>query len=570
MSPDRQAAVDAVRAQGVEVIHFNQWADTPSGYDLLILGQTVPVDLLDPRQKVLGLRTLNRKTRLDALARAGLPVQPYGAPTDMAALDLLRQSWGGGPVIAKLDWSFRRAGIALLPDGAPLPLDFDPTSDVIMQPLLGDPRTLKIDVCADQVLGATWLDTRAITAPNWQIVGPRGQWTTDVSDHIAQIASDAGRALMAYGCGYISLDIMISDDSPRIIEANTTSVGKAQWRDEPHPYAERLARGLMACVAQIDALPDVAALTDLAMTGGNANEAVAPGQSIGTFTTPPDLPAILDNMMLAADETPAEDQAEIANEMVAALIAHARDKVPFYRQVSGDLPPVDQTLIQAKTLDFTARGHPPEHGIVRHAPSLDGITPAALTTRFAAEVSAAVRRRALRWNAVTGVKEHPLIDTASAGQGGIGYDSPAEAIWQALGDDPVTLWTRPETALRLADSLADGADQSAIPLRAIVLSGPPLDPAARDRITQALNIPVVETLYHPGAGCFAIRCPKHGGYHLLPDAVTVDALSPLTITSPYNYAQPVIRQQTELTAERIGAYTCDCPVKPALTINLRD
>jgi len=162
----------------------------------------------------------------------------------------------------------------------------------------------------------------------------------------------------------------------------------------------------------------------------------------------------------------------------------------------------------------------------------------------------------LRWVGVTGCAERILIDTASAAQGGIGHDSPADEIWQAIGDDPVTLWTRPETTMRLADSLPKDNNS----LRGIVVSGTPLDLHTHKYIADILGTVVTEVLYHPAAGCYAIRCPHSGGYHMLTDVVTLHNHPSKSITSFYNYAQPAIKLQILEGATRIDEASCSCPV----------
>ncbi|MBP0485171.1 hypothetical protein [Sagittula salina] len=612
--------MSALRRSGVEVIHFDRWSSAPDASDLLILGQTVPLDCLVGDQKVLGLRTLNRRTRLDVLAQAGLPVQDYGTPNSTADLATLCRNWNSDAAVVKLDWSFRRAGIALLPVGAPLPLEFDPSCDVAMRPLDGDPRTLKIDIFADQVLGATWLDTRAITAANWQMIGPRGQWTAKLTPEVEQMVVVAGRAMLPHGVGYASIDVMFSDTGPRIIEANTTSVGTAYWRSAPQPYADALARGVLAVLDRLEDLPTATALAPAANTSRNAAEAVAPDRVAGHFTPPRDMAAILESMMHEADLMPEAARAQQAAAVEAELLDHARANVPAYRAAPASNLDSVVSLAEydARRLDFTARDWPERHGMVapavaipasvsslpapnaHRAPGADGqqtltLTLASQQTRFAAQVDAAVRRRALLWAGATLPKrELVLIDRANASQAGLGCDSPPVDIWAALADMPdLTLWTTVRTALALAQSVAPSGAQrqpdmsdstgrtgrivrpASGSLRGIVLSGPLSTRQERETIARTLGVPVAEVMHLGPAGCVAIRCPEHGMFHTLTDVARLEpeaatgSAAPLIVTAFYNLAQPVIRLRTAARGFAVVSPPgCSCPARPGPVIAL--
>jgi len=585
LSPERALTRDLLAEQGIRLVHFGARDASMLQADVTLLGQTVSVDWLPDDKKVLGLRTLNRRTRLDVLAENGLPVQPYGAPADDAAFADLLARWGVRHAVVKLDWSFRRAGVTALPvrhDQKPrLPLGFDPSMDVVMQPVKGDPRTLKVDLFAGHVLGATWLDTRQIATPNWQMIGVRGQWPATLSADLQTMLEKASEVLLRYGCGYSSLDVMFADDGPRIIEANTTSVSTVFWRDNPEPYAQNLARAIAACLQRRDDIPKVRDITMLARGCRNEDEAVLLEPNPDRLTLPPDFDMHMDAMMREADSLSEVERVALGKMVEADLMEHARLTVPAYRADPGALGQVVTSQAMAhRPLDYVSRDWPDGHGTLSYAVSTDlDAGQATLRTRFSSQVEAAAHRRALRWVGVRDPgKEVELIDRAHAGQLCIGHDTPADQILTRLdGAGRVSLWTTGATALALAQAMSTCAPKD-LNICGIVLAGPPLARSDRRRIADAIGAPVAEVLYVPPAGTVAIRCPDLGLYHVLSDVGRVeigntkgreDRVGSIIVTGFYNFAQPMIRVETDLQGCIVtSAPTCSCPVSNDQMISL--
>jgi hypothetical protein len=581
LTPDRAILKSELAARGCQLSFYCHWDAALLQSDLLVLGDTVPVESLRPDQKVLGLRTLNRRTRLDVLAKAGLPVQPYATPRNDADFQTVLRDWGIEKAIVKLDWSFRRAGVVAL---SRLPLGFDPACDVVMKPVTGgDSRTLKVDLFAGHVLGASWLDTRPIGQPNWQMIGPRRQWQATLSAYDEALWVKASRALLPHGVGAASIDVMIGPDGPVIIEANTTNVSTAFWRDVPRPYADRLSQALVECLHRVDNLPPISGLAEQARKGGNDYEAILPDQTPGDFHLPDDICAELDTMMREADALSESERVALGERVEADLLRHAKVTVPAYLPDPDALRRVvSASEYHRRSLDFIARRWPDQHGMVTHALATDLQNgQAGLQTRFAAAVEASLHRRALRWAGVANPgQEVTLIDFACAGQDGLGRDTPAEEILNSLaGKGPVSLWTTADTACRLADAL-NGAHAAKVDIRGIVLAGPPLVPTERRRISFATGARVAEVLYLPPAGTLAIRCPVLGLYHVLSDVGRVEAVLgaavrpgvyPLVMTGFYNFAQPMINVQTGLHGSlALSPPPCSCPVSETPMIGLSD
>ena len=404
LSPERKTVCDLLAAQGIRLVHFGARDEAMLQADLIVLGQPVSVDWLPADKKVLGLRTLNRRTRLDVLAENGLPVQPYGAPSDDGEFADLLTEWNSDGAVVKLDWSFRRAGVTFLSvergQLPSLPLGFDPTMDVVMQPVIGDPRTLKVDLFAGHVLGAAWLDTRAIATANWQMIGVREQWPACISAEVEEMLAQASKVLLQYGCGYASVDVMFAQDGPRIIEVNTTGVGTAFWRENPEPYAQNLAHAISQSIQSLSDIPAVKDIAFLARANRNEAEAAMTEPKPGRIIAPPvDLDMHMDAMMREADSLTEPERQALGRRVEADLIEHARRAVPAYRVDPDAIEQgVDLRDFSNRPLDFIARNWPDGHGILSYAvsPNLTN-GKATLRTSFAAHVEAATHRRALRW-----------------------------------------------------------------------------------------------------------------------------------------------------------------------------
>lgn len=585
LSPERALTRDLLAERGIRLDHFSRWDEALSQADLVVLGQTVSLDCLPIDDVVLGLRTLNRRTRLDVLAENGLPVQPFEAPADDDAFADILARWDTAHAVVKLDWSFRRAGVISLPNRhSPkprLPLGFDASQDVVMKPLIGDPRTLKVDLFAGHVLGAAWLDTRPIGTPNWQMIGVREQWPAPLSTEVEAMLARASDVLLQYGCGYASIDVMFAEDGPRIIEANTTSVGTAFWRQHPEPYAHNLAQALAQCVNRRSEIPRVSDIAELAHNSRNEDEAVSLDLVRNRRAPPRDVEMHMEAMMREADRLTEDERVTLGRKVEADLIAHARQTVPAYvanPEALGQI--ISGHDLSSRPLDFVARDWSHEHGILSYAVSPDlEAGEAGLRTRFAAQIEAASHRRALRWAGVMDPgTEVALIDRAHAGQLGLGADTPAQEIIETLdGAGRVYLWTTRTTALALAQAIPDLAPKD-LNISGVVLIGEPLERRDRAWISGAIGSPVVEVLYLPPAGTVAIRCPDLGLYHVLSDLGRIEVgpsnghasgVGPIIVTGFYNFAQPMIRVQTDLSGCFITSLPkCSCPISSDLMLRL--
>ena len=560
-APSHQLLKDLLAAQGVDLEFHNYWRPETTQGDLLILATAAPQNLLPDHIKALGQRTLNRRTRLDALARFEGVAQPYGTPSSSEELTDLLDQWDARDAVLKFDWSLRRLGVQQVSRNAQgaarLPSSFDPARDVVMKRIQGAAFTIKVDSFAGHVLGASRLDTREVGSPNWQTIGPRQIEPYDLTPEIEDCVSRAGRALLPYGVGYCGFDVMLDEAGPRVIEVNATNVGTAFWMDRPNPYAERFAQAILATLTQLDTIPDFGALRSMAIEAGNDREANAPK----TPPPPPstgdvevDVLANLDRMVAQAETYDEAERVLIGEEARAALWDHAQQHVPAWGSHSG--PPtgaVSDAEIRTDPAHYLAKWIPPDHGSILFFPSLHSGTNLA-ATHFTGLFETALRHRALR---VAGgqapYKEVALVDRMSSDQAGLGYDSAASKVWDHLAQQGPAFLSLPDFAL---DDWLGEIEASGVPenLKGIVVIS-----EGRSVPNQVqVDLPIARLLYTAPTGSYAVLCPSCGHFHGMSDAaeVTLDQSRALLVTGVFNYAMPVFRYDTGLKARRVDAPNC--------------
>lgn len=207
---------------------------------------------------VLGQRLLNRRQRLVVLAHAAVPVAPWAAPRDGRGVVALFDRWGVETILYKADWSWRRKGVLVVRRDDTL--GYDPTGDVFMQILGGDPDTYKVDLFRDVVLGARVYRTPSAHDPRFHH-DPHPSSPYQPSRRLREISQRAGSALARYGSGYLSLDFMRAGGRWVLIEANISGVGIVDpWRMRPHQYADRYAAGVLAWLGARESRPALSTL----------------------------------------------------------------------------------------------------------------------------------------------------------------------------------------------------------------------------------------------------------------------------------------------------------------------
>lgn len=585
MSPDRQALANHLDKAGIRFVQTNCWHTDDLEADLVWACDPVAASLVPDTMRIVGQRTLNRKTRLDAVLGAGASVVPYAAPCDDMQFSEMLAQWDVAQAVVKFDWSYQRAGVFLWP-AAPtqnpkLPSGFDPSCDIIMRRHIGAADTLKVDAFAGHILGASVLKTQAIGLPNWRELKDDGHVTVALDPETERMLSAVSRALVSHGVGYASFDLMQGPDGARIIEVNTSGVGTRIWQSEPEPYARKLAAALAECIAQPEQFPLFGELRIKASQ--NNNDAEAPelsNPSIAPETEPEEalnLEDVIEDMTRSVEALPEAERVSIADETYASLLVWAGENIPYYaaRDDKADPSPISRSEVQQNTPSLIARSVPKQFG--RIEPAYCGGTtqpPLALCrTRFAHLIDLAVQRRALRWAGVADAGPiQRLLGQGTSQQGGLSADMDPNALadrLHALGRQ--ALWSRPSVLVRLALSI--GQDRArALPISGILSSHEPLGAGQKAFLEDQFGTAVAETYHLGSAGPIGIRCQNCWSFHLMTDTTRIEVLTPdgarapsgttgsLVVTSLYDLAMPLLRFDTADQAylEETDAHTCGC------------
>ena len=585
----------------------NHWSDEHAEADLLVVDEPLPDsdELLDCR--ILGQRTLNRRTRLDVAARCGAPVAPFGGPRNDRELDELAARWSSDCAVLKYDWSSRRRGVFLWPLQSglrkPFPNDFDPESDVFMAFQGDDPQTYKIDAFGGVLLGAYVLKTRDMRSPAWETVLHQDILRIDLlSEETRRPIEAVSLALLDHGAGYSSFDLMRSGDEYRIIEINTCSVGTGIWNDLPQQYADAYSQGIVETLKQIDRVPRYRDLREAALRCRNDSEAVELPRSATTVAAPPtevgsepwrtSAEAGFMKVLEKSDRISAYEMRASLVRPLKTLLRHAREHVPFYSDRLGmlfssdgtidlrawkDVPIVHRADVANRRGDFSARTLPRLQASISHV-STGGTENQAMTvprSRLAAAVASCISVRFFTWHdipfadtlatirrpnvggATEGRTWAPSFAAAERGpEFELSSAAPATAQLEWLNElGPVWLNTRPSLAQQLALTVKK-QPRLKPNLRGLLTSGEILTHDQRRVCRDFLGHAPRDIYALAEVGGVALQCPQSDAYHVQAEAVLVEVLDQagrgcpkgatgrLVVTPLYNLAMPLIRYDT--------------------------
>ncbi|MGE0846164.1 MAG: hypothetical protein AB7L41_07830 [Flavobacteriaceae bacterium] len=586
--------------EGVDLVVDNRWSADYAAAELIVGADPLPdaPELLDCR--ILGQRTLNRRTRLDVAATCGAPVAPFGGPTGDAGLDALAAEWGGGLAVLKYDWSARRNGVFLWPLDAgkrrPFPADFDPSRDVFMAFQEGDPGTYKIDTFAGVILNAYILPTSDMREPAWHAIRERKHFPFEPPPDLAADIRRVSRELLRHGAGYASFDTMLSGGVFRIIEMNTCGVGTAPWDDWPETYAENYAAGILAALADLDAVPRYRELREQALALGNDEQAVTlPRRDPAADAAPrprgiaPELEFL--QTLAGTESVSAAEMEDFTAGPTAALLRNARDHSPFYAgrldAVVGSDGAVDlgrwdeialltRDDVALRRQDLLARRMPPVHGSIAHLFTAGTAHPPMTVSRsrFSTAAASVAGTRFYTWHDIAfagpmATIRRPQVvreraDTAWAprwipGERGEEYELESSApvrdqLEWLRGRGRVWLRSRPSLLQQMA--LAVRADPALKPeLAGIVSSREILTADVRRLAREHLGHEPLDVYYLSEAETVAFQCPA-GAWHVQAELVRVELLDEagrpcrrgetgrVVVTPLYNLAMPMIRYDT--------------------------
>ena len=311
---------------------------------------------------------------------------------------------------------------------------------------------------------------------------------------------------------------------------------------------------------------------------------------------------------------PPERLEQAQRRQLAALLAHARDQVPFYRtRLPRDWPPPEDALaweaawrslpiltrddIQAADAAeaMLADALPPGHGEYREI----------FTSGSTGRPVRAIRSQLweLVWNAFT-LRDHlwhrrdvagtmAVIRESGAGkaawpegdaQDGWGFSSaglfatgrlvslnvttPVEQQWEwLLRRDPDYLLSHPSILARLAEAARESGRRPPR-LRQAIAIAETLRPETRQAIEAGLGVPVVDIYSTREAGYLALQCPDHPHYHVQSEGLRIEVVDQdgapcapgetgrVLVTPLHNLAMPLIRYDIGDAAE-VGP-PCPC------------
>jgi len=234
-------------------------------FKAVLLAHPMRTKFFKKDQKILGLRTINRKQRL-VIASEVLSEQyvaPWSSPSNDEELKEVVSTWGSDQYIFKYDWSAAKRGVRIKniqTEG--LPNDYNNTKDVVMKYLDEDPITYKVDIFCGNVLNGWALQTKSIEHEDFL------KYTK--TPKVFQIPADLrleleklSEVLIEYGCGYASFDMMNYEGNLKIIEMNTNSVGRnISWANFGDIYLDTYTSAIQNLLENLDKVPMLGALED--------------------------------------------------------------------------------------------------------------------------------------------------------------------------------------------------------------------------------------------------------------------------------------------------------------------
>lgn len=282
---------------------------------------------------------------------------------------------------------------------------------------------------------------------------------------------------------------------------------------------------------------------------------------------------------------------------LAALLRHARETVPYYREIPAysslrgigtlgaddwrRLPILTRETLQAAGLRMRSEALPADHGPVTELMTTGstGRPVRGLTTRVTRALWSSITLREMLWhdrdftgkfaairadmtssipsggtvNASWGPSVGAVFETGPGMFLSIDHDVATQAEWLSE-HDPDYLLTYPSNALALAHHFrATGARLRN--LRELSTYGEALSVEVRSACRQAWKVPVVDMYSAQEIGYIALQCPENETYHVQSETVYAEVLDDdgrpcgpgelgrVVITCLHNYATPLLRYE---------------------------
>ena len=240
-------------------IHLDVRQDLPASrdhdaYSAIILSDPIELDW-HVQTPFLGMRTLNRLQRLQIAEQCGVRTVPW------VPAELTKEALGK---VLKFDWSYGRRGVFLLDETniQQLMQRVDPSRDILMDYVSGDPTTFKVDVACGVVLGCWALRTHPIESSLFRSTGtPFHEWDADPKTLTA--ISALSKRLIEEGVFLSSVDLMRVAGDFCAIEVNSCSVGRAtSWTLAPEQFGVQFAKAVLALQKNYNCLPSIEQLRE--------------------------------------------------------------------------------------------------------------------------------------------------------------------------------------------------------------------------------------------------------------------------------------------------------------------
>ncbi len=607
---------NTLAADGVTLTVDNMWSDAYPAADLIISADPLRDRPALHGARVLGQRTLNRFQRMEIAARNGGSVALFGSPENDDQLSTLARDWGDSCVL-KYDWSSRRNGVFLWPlttGRRAFPSDFRPDCDLFMAFIEGDPLTYKVDAFCGTVLGSWIFPTRSMRAPDWQITTAPELIAFDPPAQVHSAIQSVSEALVSYGVGYASYDLMQAKDGFKLIEINSCSVSTEMWNHWPERYARSYSSAILQTLKRLDTVPRFSQLRRLAQRAGNDESAVVLKERRGEDPSPPvatgDAPAVQDaapsaelaffNDLAKTERLPQPLLIQFWQSALADLLRHAHRTTPFYKDRLSPLLAHDGTIEWSRWFDLPvirfadiaqlrhamlSRGIPSAHGSVSPCRVIGPAGELAVVSKSSLQLGAesCIRARLCDWHGVEQAAALATLLPRAAllpdereswvpkwrpGPHGVHHvgaaESPAEQQRRWLSDlGPVVLRTAPALLRRLIGAFGSETEPR-IQVKRILTEGETVTEDDRQNCRNILGSEIVDAYALPEAGIVAIQCPATGNYHLQSEVCLVevldhdrkpcgaDGIGEITITPLYGFAMPLIRYATGAYAQLLS------------------
>jgi len=234
-------------------------------YDLILLTDPIKTHNFKTQDKVLGMRTLNRKERLDIAHGVGAScIAKWAAPKNKDEYFDLIKSWEANYLVLKYDGYSQKKSVYLVStedQRLVFPDNFDPTKDIVMECLLGDSFTYKVDVMAGNILNAYVREGLSIFDPGFpKLFSTARQFS--LPEYVAIQLRAISQELLNYGVGYASIDLMKHYGKFKIIEININGIRRdLSWSSCYRQYAVSYPNAILHTVNLLPSIPVFSQLT---------------------------------------------------------------------------------------------------------------------------------------------------------------------------------------------------------------------------------------------------------------------------------------------------------------------